>query len=86
MDFVLLRLKNSNSFLAMRKNIKHYSCLLKCWRSSSPTTYTYDPDTTARCKSGHGISDNEITVLELTLRVLKLASIVMTLRSTMFNI
>lgn len=87
-DFVLLRLKNSNSFLAMRKNIKHYSSLLKCWRSSSPTTYIYiyDPDTTARCKSGHGISDNEITVLKLALRGLKLASVVMTLCSTRFNI
>lgn len=88
-DFVLLRLKNSNSFLAMEKNIKHYSCLLQCWRSSSPTTYIYiymTPDTTARCKSGHGISDNEITVLKLILRGLKLASVVMTLRTSRFNI
>ena len=40
-DIVLLCLKNSNSFLAMEKNIKHYSCLLQRWRSSSPTTYIW---------------------------------------------
>jgi hypothetical protein len=40
-DVTLLRLKNSNSFLAMEKKIKHYSWLLQYWRSSSPTSYTY---------------------------------------------
>ena len=85
-DFILLRLRNLNSFLAMEKNIKHYSCLLQCWRSSSTTTYMHDPKTTAMCKSGHGISDNGITILKLTLRGLKLASVVVTLRTSRFNI
>jgi len=60
--------------------------MLPCWRSSRPITCIYDPDTIARCKSGHGISDNEIKVLKLTLRGLKFASVVMNLRSTRFNI